>query len=100
MDETHEFALLTHVLSTRTFGVAISDHKRVKNPKSSDNLRDHMTDIELILTMLGEKSTKEIAQICDAQGFEEKQSGGAHWRRYCWKCQEVPRSGNQKESCV
>ncbi len=71
VDETHEFALLTHVLSMRKFGVAISDHKRFKNLKSSDNLRDHMTDIKLILTMLGEKSTKEIAQIRDAQGFEE-----------------------------
>ena len=71
VDETHEFALLTHVLSTRTFGIAISDHKQIRNLKPSHNLRDHMTDIELILTMLGEKSTKEIAQIRDAQGFEE-----------------------------
>jgi DNA-damage-inducible protein D len=71
VDETKEFALLTHVLSTRTFGIGISEHKGSKNLKPNHNLRDHMTDIELILTMLGEKSTKEIAQIRDAQGFEE-----------------------------
>ena len=71
VDETHEFALPTHVLSTRTFGIGVSDHRKRKNIKNHHNLRDHMTDIELILTMLGEKSTKEIAQIKDAQGFEE-----------------------------
>jgi hypothetical protein len=74
VDETHEFALLTHVLSTRTFGVGVSDHKKRKNLKAYHNLRDHMTDIELILTMLGEKSTKEIAQIRDAQGFDENKT--------------------------
>lgn len=71
VDETHEFAILTSVLSIRTFGIGIGDHKKVKNIKNNHNLRDHMTDMELILTMLGEKSTKEIAQIKDAQGFEQ-----------------------------
>jgi prophage antirepressor-like protein len=71
VDEKNEYALLTHVLSTRTFGVGVSDHKKVKRLGRSHNLRDHMTDIELILTMLGEKSTKEIAQIRDAQGFNQ-----------------------------
>jgi DNA-damage-inducible protein D len=71
VDEHHEFAILTSVLSMQTFGVAIPDHKRVKNLKSSHNLRDHMTDMELILTMLSEKSTKEIAQTTDAQGFDQ-----------------------------
>lgn len=71
VDETHEFAILTSVLSMQTFGVSIPKHRKTKNLKPSHNLRDHMTDIELILTMLGEKSTKEIAQIKDAQGFDE-----------------------------
>lgn len=71
VDESSEFALLTHILSTRTFGVGVSAHKQVKRLNRSHNLRDHMTDLELIFTMLGEKSTKEIAQMRDAQGFSE-----------------------------
>ncbi len=74
VDETHEFALLTHVLSTRTFGLGVSQHKQVKRLQARHNLRDHMTDLELILTMLGEKSTNEIAQIRDAFGFEQNKS--------------------------
>jgi len=78
--ESSDFGILTHVLSTRTFGVGVSDHKKVKNLRASHNLRDHMTDLELILTTLAEKSTKEIAQIRDAQGFVENKdaarSGG------------------------
>ncbi|MGQ3080654.1 MULTISPECIES: BRO-N domain-containing protein [Rhizobium/Agrobacterium group] len=71
VDESHEFAILTSVLSTRTFGVNPSEHKKLKRIQNRHNLRDHMTDLELILTQLAEKSTKEIAQIRDAQGFNE-----------------------------
>ncbi len=45
------------------------DFKALSNPK--DNLRDHMTDLELIFTMLGEASTIEIAKRRDATGFPE-----------------------------
>lgn len=74
VDETHEFAILTAVLSTRTFGLGVSEHKQVKGLQPRHNLRDHMTDLELIFTMLGEKSTKEIAQIRDAYGFEQNKA--------------------------
>jgi DNA-damage-inducible protein D len=69
--DTNEFAILTGVLSTRTFGVTPTAHKELKRLERNHNLRDHMTDLELILTQLAEKSTKEIAQIRDAQGFEQ-----------------------------
>ena len=71
VDEGHEFAILTNVLSTRTFGLGISDHKAKKSLKPSHNLRDHMTDLELIFTMLGEKSTKAVAEYRKAEGFEQ-----------------------------
>jgi hypothetical protein len=74
VEESNEFAILTSVLSTRTFGLSPADHKGLKRLKRSHNLRDHMTDLELILTQLAEKSTKEIAQIRDAQGFEENKA--------------------------
>lgn len=69
--EGQEYAVLTNVISQGTFGIPTQDHKRVKSLKNAHNLRDHMTDLELILTMLGETSTKEIARGRDAQGFDE-----------------------------
>lgn len=65
-----EFGQLTNVMSGRTFGMHTKQHARLKGLKGQ-NLRDHMTDLELILTMLGETSTKEIARQRDAQGFYE-----------------------------
>lgn len=63
-----QYAVLTNVISKETFGVDIDGHKDIKGLKSH-NLRDHMTDLELVFTMLGEKSTVAIAQAMDAQGF-------------------------------
>lgn len=68
VSEGKEYAALTNTISEHTFGVGVERHKRVKG-LSSQNLRDHMTDMELILTMLGETSTKAIAEQKDAQGF-------------------------------
>jgi len=68
VQEGNEYAMLTNVIAQETFGVGTERHKRIKGLKSQ-NLRDHMTDLELILTMLGETSTKEIAVQKDAQGL-------------------------------
>ena len=68
--EGQEFATLSNVISEETFGVGVERHKRIKG-LSSQNLRDHMTDLELILTMLGETSTTTIARQRDSQGFYE-----------------------------
>ena len=72
--EQKEFAILTAEISKATFGMTPSEYKTFKalaNPK--ENLRDHMTDLELIFTMLGEASTTEIAKKRDAQGFPQNQ---------------------------
>lgn len=61
---------MTAEISEATFGVKPSKHKKLKHLKK-ENLRDHMTDLELIFSMLGEASTTEIAVQKDAQGFEE-----------------------------
>lgn len=61
--ESKEFAILTAEISKATFGMTPAEYKEFKelsNPK--ENLRDHMTDLELIFTMLGEASTTEIAK--------------------------------------
>ena len=77
--EQRDFAILTAEISQATFGMTPSEYKDFKalaSPK--DNLRDHMTDLELIFTMLGEASTTEIARKKDAQGFpENKQAAKA-----------------------
>ena len=69
-----DFAILTAEISKATFGMTPAEYKDFKalaNPK--DNLRDHMTDLELIFTMLGEASTTEIAKKQDARGFPANQ---------------------------
>jgi len=68
--EKPEYAILTAEISRATFGINPSEHKLIKGLKNH-NLRDHMTDLELIFSMLGEASTKEITVNTDSQGFEE-----------------------------
>ena len=68
--EKIEYAILTAEISKATFGITPKEYKEVKVLKSQ-NLRDHMTDLELIFSMLGEASTKEIAVNTDTQGFHE-----------------------------
>lgn len=65
-----EYAILTAEISRATFGVTPSEYKKIKELKR-ENLRDHMTDLELIFTMLGEVGTRNIVVDKDAQGFEE-----------------------------
>jgi len=68
IQEQKDFAILTAEISKATFGLTPADYKKLKGLKR-ENLRDHMTDLELIFTMLGEAATTEIARNKDAQGF-------------------------------
>lgn len=68
-----EYAILTAEISKATFGMTPSEYKEHKGLKK-ENLRDHMTDLELIFSMLGEAATKEIAVNRDAKGFDENKS--------------------------
>ena len=70
--QQREYSILTAEISRATFGMTPSEYKAFKSlGKPGDQLRDHMTDLELIFTMLGEASTTEIARNKDAQGYEE-----------------------------
>ena len=70
--EQREYAILTAEISRATFGMTPAEYKAFKSlDKPADNLRDHMTDLELIFTMLGEASTTEIARNRDARGYNE-----------------------------
>jgi DNA-damage-inducible protein D len=70
--EQKEYAILTAQISKATFGLTPSEYKKVKGLKTQ-NLRDHMTDLELIFSMLGEASTKEIVVNTNPEGFNENQ---------------------------
>ena len=81
--EGREYSILTAEIARATFGVTPGDHKKFKGLEQAKtaNLRDHMTDLELIFTMLGEAGTTEIAKRKDAQGFVDNRTaakqGGA-----------------------
>jgi len=67
-----DFTILTNEISKATFGKTVQEYKEFKNLKNNkQNLRDHMTDWELILTMLGEKATTDITVAKDSKGFDE-----------------------------
>ena len=70
--EGREYSILTAEIAKATFGITPTEHqklKRLDRIKTGNNLRDHMTDLELIFTMLGEAGTTEIARKKNAQGF-------------------------------
>ncbi|MDO8943785.1 MAG: Bro-N domain-containing protein, partial [Desulfobacterales bacterium] len=72
VQEGREYAILTAEIARATFGVTPGEHSALKGLdtiRTGNKLRDHMTDLELIFTMLGEASTTEIARHKNAQGF-------------------------------
>ena len=79
VEEGTEYSILTAEIAKATFGLTPSEHKQLKS-LDKQNLRDHMTNMELIFTMLGEESTRQIAVQDDAQGFNDNhdaaQQGG------------------------
>ena len=70
--EQREYAILTAEISKATFGLTPTEYAEFKRLKR-ENLRDHMTDLELIFSMLGEAATTEIARNREAQGFPQNQ---------------------------
>ena len=68
--EQLEYAILTAEISKATFGVTPSEYKEIKGLKNQ-NLRDHMTDLELIFSMLGEASTTAIVRTTNPIGFSQ-----------------------------
>ncbi len=72
VENERDFAILTSEISKATFGMTPSEYKNMKGlSKKNENLRDHMTDLELIFTMLGEKVTTEISKKEKPETFEK-----------------------------
>lgn len=70
VNENIEYAILTNEISKATFGKTVEEYKNFKG-LDKENLRDHMQDLELIFTMLGEASTTKIARSKNTVGFLE-----------------------------
>jgi DNA-damage-inducible protein D len=68
--QEREYAILTAEISKATFGLTPSEYKDLKGLER-ENLRDHMNDLELIFSMLGEAASTEITKTQDAKGFDE-----------------------------
>lgn len=80
INEPNEFAVLTNIIHQEWTGMSVKEHKQAKGLKSQ-NLRDHMSEAELIFTALAELSTRQIAEATNATGMTEnqkasKQGGG------------------------
>ena len=70
VQEGQEYSILTATIAKGTFGLAPSEHAKLKGLEK-ENLRDHMTPFELIFTALGEEATKQFAINEEAKGFNE-----------------------------
>jgi DNA-damage-inducible protein D len=72
VEKQKDFAILTNEISKATFGKTVMEYKGFKGlERPNQNIRDHMTDWELIFNMLGEKASADITRTRDAKGFEE-----------------------------
>ena len=70
VEKADEFALLTNIIHEEWTGLTVKTHKDLKGLKSQ-NLRDHMSEAELIFTALAELSTRQIAETDEAKGLQE-----------------------------
>jgi prophage antirepressor-like protein len=71
VQEGMEYSILTATIAKGTFGLTPSEHAELKSLKKTDNLRDHMTPLELVLVALGEEVTRAITVKENAVGFNE-----------------------------
>jgi len=91
-----EYSILTAEIAKATFGMSPNQHKKYKNLKR-ENLRDHMTDLELIFSMLGEASTTEIIINRDIKGFPHNKKAAQQGGEVAGKAREdIERKSGKK----
>ena len=93
-----EYAILTAEIAKAAFGVTPGEHKKLKG-LSRENLRDHMTDLELIFSMLGEAATTEITRVDDAKGFQENKRAANKGGEVAGKARKDLEQKTPQESC-
>ncbi|MFA5996063.1 MAG: Bro-N domain-containing protein [Patescibacteria group bacterium] len=87
ISEQEEYAKLTNIIHKEWSGVTIQQHKQIKKLKGH-NLRDHMTDAELIFTALAELSTRNVAEKDTATGYSENVVAASKGGRYAGKAKK------------
>lgn len=87
IEKSEEFALLTNIIHQEWTGVTVKEHKALKELKTQ-NLRDHMSEAELIFTALAELSTRNIAQSDQAEGLTENIEAGQRGGRIAKRAKE------------
>jgi len=75
VERADEFAILTNIIHQEWTGISVREHKNIKGLQS-ENLRDHMSEAELIFTALAELSTRQIAETMHANGIVENKTAG------------------------
>jgi len=75
VQKNDEFAFLTNIIHTEWAGLSVKEHKNLKGLKTQ-NLRDHMSEAELIFTALAELSTRQIAETDDTKGVQQNAVAG------------------------
>jgi len=73
VQEKDEYAILTNIIHEEWSDLSVKEHKKFKGLKTQ-NLRDHMTDAELVFTALAELSTRQIAETMETKGLEENKT--------------------------
>ena len=82
-----EFAILTNIIHQEWSDVTVKEHKKIKGLKTQ-NLRDHMSEAELIFTALAELSTRQIAESVDATGMKQNKDAGIKGGRIAKKARK------------
>ena len=98
VQENQEYSILTATIAKGTFGLTPTEHKEIKGLERQ-NLRDHMTPLELIFTALSEEATKMIAVREDAQGFSENHHAASEGGRMAGNARQKFEN-DMKESVV
>lgn len=78
IEKWDEFAILTNIIHSEWTGLSVNEHKKLKNLKTQ-NLRDHMSEAELIFTSLAELSTRQIAESMESKWLEENKVPAKKW---------------------
>lgn len=85
--QEREYAILTAEIAKAAFGITPGEHKELKGLER-ENLRDHMADLELIFSMLGEAATTEITKVDDVQGFRKSKTAARKGGEVAGKARE------------
>ncbi len=85
--EGHEYSILTAEIAKATFGLSPTEHAKLKGLEKQ-NLRDHMTNLELVFTALSEEVTRAIAVRDNAQGFNQNQEAAITGGRFAGNARE------------